>query len=62
MVDEFIRGRDDLWLAVEKRSADAGTELVFRLKGRGNYFLHWGLARQCAGAWQSPPPPLWPAS
>lgn len=62
MLEELIQGRTDLWLGVEKKSTDAGLELVLRLKGAGNHLLHWGLARQRPGVWQAPPPSCWPAA
>ena len=61
MLEEVIKERAGLWLGVEKRSADNGLDVIFRLKGAGNFVLHWGLARQRPGQWQLPPELLWPA-
>src|SRR6266404_4386433 len=61
MVEELITGRADLWLGVEKKSTCGGIEVTFRLKGKGNYVLHWGLARRRPGPWQAPPETVWPS-
>jgi alpha-glucan,water dikinase len=61
VLEEVIKERAGLWLGVEKRSAGNGLDVTFRLKGAGNFVLHWGLARQRPGQWQLPPEPLWPA-
>ena len=59
-MEEVIKNRPELWLGVEKRSAGADLEVVFRLKGEGNFILHWGLTLQQPGQWQLPPETLWP--
>ena len=61
MLEELIKSRADLWLGVEKKEVGPDLDVVFRLKAKGNYLLHWGLARQHSGPWQAPPPPLWPS-
>lgn len=61
MIEEVIKQRGGLWLGVEKRRAGTDLDVVFRLKGEGNYVLHWGLARQQPGPWQCPPETLWPS-
>src|SRR5438477_8408331 len=61
MVEELIAGRADLWLGVETNITSSGIELTFRLKGDGDYVLHWGLARGSPGPWQAPPESVWPA-
>jgi len=60
VLEEVIKNPPELWLGVEKRTAGADLEVVFRLKGKGNHVLHWGLAQRKPGQWQLPPEPLWP--
>ena len=61
MAEELITGRADLWLGVETNVTASGIELTFRLRGSGNYVLHWGFARSRPGPWQAPPDSVWPA-
>jgi len=59
VLEEVIKNQSGLWLGVEKQVAGADLDVVFRLKGDGDFILHWGLARQHPGQWQLPPGPLW---